>query len=325
MAVAQVVRDLPRSTDPRLVVGTDGFSDAGVFEVGPDLLLVQSLDFFAPLVDDPYTFGQIAAANSLSDVFAMGGTPVTALNIVCYPDDKLGLSVLAEILRGGTDKVHEAGATVVGGHSIRDNEIKFGLSVTGVASRSQLLTNAGAKPGDALVLTKRLGTGFVTTAMKKKKCAEEVSKAAIENMAALNKIASDAATRLGANASTDITGFGLAVHACEMAQSSGVSLRVDVDKLVPLPGALELAKRGFFTRANKTNREFSREMVEVLPSADRQTMELVFDPQTSGGLLISIDKDQAEDLVSEIRENGTEVASIIGGVEEKSDYWLTFR
>ena len=147
------MRDLPVSNDARLVVGTEGFSDAGVFEVGPDLLLVQSLDFFAPLVDDPYVFGQIAAANSLSDVFAMGGSPVTALNIVCFPDDKLGLDVLSNILRGGTDKVHEAGATIVGGHSVRDNEIKYGLSVTGVVSRDELITNSNAQPGDAIVLT----------------------------------------------------------------------------------------------------------------------------------------------------------------------------
>lgn len=319
------MRDLPRSSDPRLVVGTDGFSDAGVFEVGPDLLLVQSLDFFAPLVDDPYTFGQIAAANSLSDVFAMGGTPVTALNIVCYPDDKLGLSVLADILRGGTDKVHEAGATVVGGHSIRDNEIKYGLSVTGIASRDRLLTNAGAKPGDVLVLTKRLGTGFVTTAMKKKKCSEEVAQAAIANMAGLNKIASDSAISLGANASTDITGFGLAVHACEMAQSSDVSFQIEVAKLNLLPGALELAKRGFITRANKTNQEFSREMVEILPNVDASTLEMVFDPQTSGGLLISINESQAERLVAEINEQGSEIAAVIGTVEAKNKKWLTLR
>ena len=317
------MRDLPRSNDSRLVVGTDGFSDAGVFEVAPDLLLVQSLDFFAPLVDDPYLFGQIAAANSLSDVFAMGGTPVTALNIVCYPDDQLGLAILAEILRGGTDKVHEAGATVVGGHSIRDKEIKFGLSVTGIASREHLMTNGGARPGDSLVLTKRLGTGFVTTAMKKKKCAEETANAAITNMATLNKVASDAAIKLGASASTDITGFGLAVHACEMAQSSDVSLRIELDKLNLLPGALELVKKGFITRANKTNREFSRDRIAIASTADKYLQEMAFDPQTSGGLLISVDEGRAVDLVNEINERGTEIASIIGTVDERKDRWLT--
>lgn len=316
------MRDLPRSTDSRLVVGTDGFSDAGVFEVAPDLLLVQSLDFFAPLVDDPYLFGQIAAANSLSDVFAMGGTPITALNIVCYPDDQLGIPILAEILRGGTDKVHEAGATVVGGHSIRDNEIKFGLSVTGIASREHLMTNGGARPGDALVLTKRLGTGFVTTAMKKRKCSEETAATAVSNMATLNKVASDAAIKLGASASTDITGFGLAVHACEMAQSSEVSLRIELDKLNLLPGALELVRKGFVTRANKTNREFSREMVDVAASADKYLQEMIFDPQTSGGLLISIDENRAVDLVDEINSRGTEIASVVGSVDERKERWL---
>ncbi len=314
------MRDLPKSNDKRLIVGAEGFSDAGVFEVAPDLLLVQSLDFFAPLVDDPYIFGQIAAANSLSDVFAMGGEPVTALNIVCFPDDKLGLNVLSEILRGGTDKVHEAGATIAGGHSIRDNEIKYGLSITGVVSREQLLTNANAKPGDVLVLTKKLGTGFVTTAMKKKKCSEEVAKEALDGMAFLNKSASDAAKRAGANASTDITGFGLAVHACEMAQASNVTLNIALDELAILPGALELAQRGFLTRANKTNRQFSQELVEISPNADKWLTEMVFDPQTSGGLLISIPENQSAELIDRINDNGTGNARIVGNVQSKQSH-----
>ena len=288
------MRDLPRSVDERLVVGTEGFSDAGVFEVAPNLLLVQSLDFFAPLVDDPYVFGQIAAANSLSDVYAMGGVPTTALNIVCFPDDKLGLNVLSEILKGGTDKVHEAGATVVGGHSIRDNEIKYGLSVTGIVSRDQLITNRSAQVGDVLVLTKKLGTGFITTAMKKNKCPDEVAKEALNGMASLNKFASDAARKFKANASTDITGFGLAVHACEMAQASDVTLQIELNKLAILPGALDMVKSGFITRANKTNREFSQSIVNVDSGADELLLEIVFDPQTSGGLLMSVPEQNAE-------------------------------
>ncbi len=303
-------------------MGTEGFSDAGVFEISPDLLLVQSLDFFAPLVDDPYLFGQIAAANSLSDVFAMGGVPTTALNIVCFPDDKLGLEVLAEILRGGTDKVHEAGATIVGGHSIRDREIKYGLSVTGIVSRDQLMTNQNAQPGDALVLTKKLGTGFVTTAMKGGKCPEHVASEALHGMASLNKISSDAAKQFQANAATDITGFGLAVHACEMATSSNVSFHIELNDLSVLPGALDLAKRGFITRANKTNREFSQSMVSIDDAADASLLEMVFDPQTSGGLLISVPADRAEALRDGINTQSPGVAQIVGMVESNRGYAL---
>ena len=320
-----MVRDLPKSTDKRLLIGTEGFSDAGVFELGPDLLIVQSLDFFAPLVDDPYKFGQIAAANSLSDVFAMGGSPVTALNIVCFPDDKLGLDILSEILKGGTDKVHEAGASIVGGHSVRDDEIKYGLSVTGIVTRDQLITNNNAQPGDVLVLTKKLGTGFVTTAMKKNKCSEEVATAALDGMAFLNRIASNAARQHKANAATDITGFGLAVHACELAQASDVSLKIDLQKLSVLPGALDLAKNGFVTRANKTNREFCQAMIKIDSSVDELRIQMVFDPQTSGGLLISVPANLADELVKQInRESQCEsnAATVVGTVLEKSKFAL---
>ena len=316
------MRSLPKSTDDRLVVGTEGFSDAGVFEVAPDVLMVQSLDFFAPLVDDPYVFGQIAAANSLSDVFAMGGAPATALNIVCFPDDKLGLDILTEILRGGADKVHEAGATIVGGHSIRDDEIKYGLSVTGIVSRDQLITNRGAQPGDALVLTKRLGTGFITTAMKKRKCPEDVANAALQGMACLNNASSRAAKQFHAHAATDITGFGLGIHACEMADSSNVSLQINLKDLSILPGALDLAKRGFITRANKTNREFSQSMVRIEPAVDELLLEMIFDPQTSGGLLISVPQPHAEGLVNAINSQSTETARLVGSVQQKQDYSL---
>jgi selenide,water dikinase len=319
------VQNLPQSHDPRLIVGTEGFSDAGVFEVAPDLLLVQSLDFFAPLVDDPYVFGQIAAANSLSDIFAMGATPTTALNIVCFPDDQLGLDILSEILRGGTDKVHEAGATIVGGHSIRDNEIKYGLSVTGVVTRDGLITNREAQPGDVLVLTKKLGTGFVTTAMKKNQCSDETVREAIQGMACLNQVASAAANSCGATAATDITGFGLAVHACELAQASGVSLEIELKRLLILPGAIELAKRGFTTRAHKTNREFCESMLKVECDADDPCLKMMFDPQTSGGLLISIPEQDATNLLDRINQHETAVARIVGSVHERQDYSLRIR
>lgn len=316
------MQSLPQSADPRLVVGTEGFSDAGVFEIAPNLLMVQSLDFFAPLVDDPYLFGQIAASNSLSDVFAMGGEPATAMNIVCFPDDKLGLDVLTEILRGGTDKVHEAGATIVGGHSIRDAEIKYGLSVTGLVSRDHLITNQGAKPGDALVLTKKLGTGFVTTAMKKGKCSDEVANEATWAMASLNRAASEAAKQFGASAATDITGFGLGIHACEMAQSSRVSLQIELEKLAILPGAKDLSKNGFLTRANKTNREFSQSMIQIAENADTELLEFVFDPQTSGGLLISVARQNAEALADAINQQQPEMAQVVGRVQANEGYSL---
>ena len=316
------MRDLPKSVDRRLVVGTEGFSDAGVFEVAENLLLVQSLDFFAPLVDDPYTFGQIAAANSLSDVFAMGGVPTTALNIVCFPDNKLGLEVLSEILRGGTDKVHEAGASIVGGHSIRDDEIKYGLSVTGIVSRDELITNSEAQPGDMLVLTKELGTGFITTAMKKNKCSDEVAKIALDGMADLNKAACNAAKKYHANAVTDITGFGLAVHACEMAASSNVSLQIDLNKLAILPGATDLVKQGFITRANKSNREFIQAKLNINGAADDLMLEMIFDPQTSGGLLMSVPEQHAQELVDELVNSNSVTARIVGTVESKREHSL---
>ena len=316
------MRDLPRSTDQRLVVGAEGFSDAAVFEVASDLLLVQSLDFFAPLVDDPFVFGQIAAANSLSDIFAMGATPITALNIVCFPDDKLGLDVLSEILRGGTDKVHEAGGSVVGGHSIRDNEIKYGLSVTGLVSRAQLITNQNAQPGDVLVLTKKLGTGFITTAMKKNKCSDESVQEALSGMACLNKEASVAARQYGVSSATDITGFGLAVHACEMAQASDVSLEIELERLAILPGAFELSRQGFRTRANKTNRDFCNSLLQIEPHLDEVRLELVFDPQTSGGLLISIPEENAQALVDRINGQASNIANIVGTVYQKASHSL---
>ncbi|MCL4153946.1 UNVERIFIED_CONTAM: hypothetical protein GTU68_006746 [Idotea baltica] len=255
----------------------------------------------------------------------MGGVPATAMNIVCFPDDKLGLDVLSEILRGGTDKVHEAGASIVGGHSIRDNEIKYGLSVTGVVSRDQLITNGNAQPGDMLVLTKKLGTGFVTTAMKKQKCADEVAQEALDTMARLNKAASESAKQCQANAATDITGFGLAVHACEMAQASKVTLQIELKKLSILPGALALAKRGFITRANKTNREFSQHMITVDSAADKSLLEIVFDPQTSGGLLISVPEQHAENLVDSINQQQPESAQIVGRVLPLGEFELQFK
>ena len=319
------MRGLPKFDDPNLIVGTEGFSDAGVYRLRDDLLIVQSLDFFPPLVDDPFIFGQIAAANSLSDIFAMGARPTTALNIVGFPDDQLELDILGEILRGGAERVQQAGAVIVGGHTVRDTEIKYGLSATGVVEPAKLLTNAAAKPGDVLVLTKALGTGFITTAFKAGKCPDDVIATASGSMAALNAACSAAAIAVGARASTDITGFGLAGHAGEMAQSSDVTLVIDLHRLPLLPGAEALARQGNKTRASVSNRGFAEPMLRIEGEPDPLRLEFAFDAQTSGGLLISVAEDRAEDLVARAKDAGAAATTVIGEVREKSDVSLVLQ
>jgi len=319
------VRGLPKFDDPNLIVGTEDFSDAGVYRLRDDLYIVQSLDFFPPLVDDPFLFGQIAAANSLSDIYAMGGRPTTVLNIVGFPDDKLDLSILNEILRGGAERVLSAGAVVVGGHTVRDVEIKFGLSVTGVVEPEKLITNSAAKPGDKLVITKALGTGFITTAFKAGRCPEDVLETAAAGMSQLNKAGCDAAQAVGAKAATDLTGFGLAGHAGEMAQASGVTIVLELSKLPVLPGAEELARQGNQTRASATNRAFAESMTRIENSCDPIRQEIAFDAQTSGGLLISVAADRAEELVEKARAAGAEATCLVGSVTEKQDVSLILK
>jgi len=320
-----VVRGLPVFDDPNLIVGAEGFSDAGVYRLRDDLLIVQSLDFFPPLVDEPFEFGQIAAANSLSDVYTMGARPTTALNIVGFPDDQLKLDVLAEILRGGSEKVMEAGAVVVGGHTVRDVEIKYGLSVTGVVTPDELLTNQKARPGDVLVLTKPLGTGFVTTAFKAGRCPEDVLSVAVDSMRQLNAVGRDAALHFGATAATDITGFGLAGHAGEMAQASNVTVVLEIARLPTLPGAEELARRGNKTRASATNRRFSEPNMRIEGQPDETRIEFAFDAQTSGGMLISVEESRGEELVQRVREEGGVAACIVGCVLPQEDVPLIIR
>ena len=319
------MRGLPKFDDPNLIVGAEGFSDAGVYRLRDDLLIVQSLDFFPPLVDDPFTFGQIAAANSLSDIYAMGGKPKTALNIVGFPDDKLDLSVLGEILQGGADRVQLAGAVIAGGHTVRDTEIKYGLSATGVVHPDKLLTNRAAQPGDCLVLTKALGTGFVTTAFKAGRCPDETLATACQSMIMLNSSGSEPAVAVGAHSATDITGFGLAGHASEMAQASDVTVVIELEKLPLLPGAKELAQRGNKTRASATNRRFAEQHTSIEGAPDPLLQEFAFDAQTSGGLLISVSADMADDLVQQARDAGAAAATIIGKVLESSDVSLILR
>ena len=319
------MRNLPVFDDPNLIVGTQGFSDAGVVRLRDDLLIVQSLDFFPPLVDDPYVFGQIAAANSLSDIYAMGAQPTTVLNIVGFPDDKLELEILSEILRGGAEQVRSAGAMVIGGHSVRDVEIKYGLSVTGVVSPDDLMTNQNAQPGDVLVLTKALGTGFVTTAFKAGKCPEATFTGACESMTMLNDGASAAARSAKANAVTDITGFGLAGHAGELAQSSNVTVVLEVSRIPILLGAAELAQAGFHTRASASNRQYSKPETKIEGNPDASKLEFLFDPQTSGGLLISVPEDEAEKLVNQACAAGATESCIIGQVVEKQQTSLIIK
>lgn len=319
------MRGLPQFSDPNLLVGPEDFSDAGVYRLADHLAIVQTLDFFPPLVDDPFVYGQIAAANSLSDVYAMGARPRTVLNIVGFPDDKLDLKILHEILQGGADRVLEAGAVVVGGHTVRDAEIKYGLSVTGVVDPDRLLTNRHAQPGDALVLTKALGTGFVTTAFKAGRCPEQVLEAACASMVQLNAAGSEAALAAGAHAVTDITGFGLAGHAVEMAQASGVTVVLELNRLPLLPGAESLARGGNQSRASETNRQFAEQTMRIEGKPDPTRLELIFDAQTSGGLLISLPADRADELVSRARETGATATCVIGSVEPRQNGSLVIR
>ena len=319
------MRGLPKFDDVNLVVGTEGFSDAAVYRLRDDLLMVQSLDFFPPLVDDPYTFGQIAAANSLSDIYAMGARPVMALNIVGFPDDQLDLEILNAILRGGADKVKEAGAVIGGGHTVRDAEIKYGLSATGVVTPQRLLTNSKALPGDVLVLTKPLGTGYVTTAFKAGRCPEDVLAATVASMTQLNKIGADAAAEFGAHAATDITGFGLVGHAGEMAQSSGVTIEIELSKLPLIPGVLELVKAGYMTRASTSNRTAAESILRIDGRPDPLLLEIAFDAQTSGGLLLSVPAGNAEKLVSRLTATGSLATSVIGKTIERSQAAIVLR
>ncbi len=314
-----VLGGLPgRSGDPNLIVGTETSDDAGVYRIADGLALVQTLDFFPPLVDDPYTFGRIAATNALSDVYAMNGRPLTAMNIVGFPVDELDVSILGEILRGAADAVTAAGAVTLGGHSLRDAEVKFGLSVTGLVDPADVLTNAGARPGDVLVLTKPLGTGFVTTAAKKQECPPEVLDRAIASMTTLNALGRDALRAAGGVSSvTDVTGFGLAGHAYEMARGSGHAIELDVSSLPRIEGSEPLANSRYRTRASKSNRAFVEPGLLIDAGADPLGLEYVFDAQTSGGLLIAIAPDHVARLLDELRRRDSPAAAVVGRVVER--------
>jgi selenide,water dikinase len=293
-----VLGKLARQHDPNVLVGFDHADDAGVYQIAPDQALVQTVDFFTPVVDDPYVFGQIAATNALSDVYAMGGKPLTALALVCF-SDKADLEILERILAGGLSKMIEAGCTVIGGHSIRDEETKFGYAVTGLVHPKKILANAGARPGDALVFTKAVGTGVISTAIKKGQAEPAWIEAAIQSMTTLNKEAAEVIqqSEFRVHSMTDVTGFGLIGHAREMALASDVSLRLHAGSIRLLPGALECVRAGYIPGGLKNNRDFAECVVGYDDAVSEDLRALLFDPQTAGGLLIAVASEDSEALM----------------------------
>ncbi len=311
--LAQVLRHLPQPQHPDVLVGNNTCDDAGVFRISDELALVQTTDFFPPLVDDPFPFGRIAAANALSDVYAMGGEPLTALNIVAFPDKQLPYEILVDILRGGADACAEAGCVVLGGHSVRDNQIQFGLAVTGRVHPQQILTNSGARPGDRLILTKPLGTGVLVSAAKGNKLPEFELAEAVAVMSALNKPGALAARRVGVNACTDITGFGLIGHAAEMAAGSDVTITLHAQRVPLMRHVLDLAYEGVITRAAHTARQFLGPALRV-DDVDETMTDVLCDAQTSGGLLLSVPAARSAALVAALHEAGAICAVEVGEV-----------
>jgi selenide,water dikinase len=296
------------------LVGIDRLDDAGVYRLSDDIALVQTIDFFTPIVDDPFSFGQIAAANALSDVYAMGGKPLTAMNIVAFPIKKMDRNILKEILKGGLSKVQESGALLVGGHSIDDPDIKYGLSVTGVVHPDKILTNANAHPGDRLILTKPLGTGIIATALKGGVASEEALAKITESMTTLNRMASEVTVEIGVNACTDITGFGLLGHALEMAIASDVGIAITSNSVPIFPEAEEYASMGMVPGGTRRNREFGSCRIELAGTIPDTIMDILYDAQTSGGLLISVKGEKAHSLLEQLHSKGVRQAAMVGEV-----------
>ena len=319
-----MLRRLPRSTDPNLLVGFETSDDAGVYRLTEEMALVQTVDFLTPIADDPRTYGGIAAANSLSDVYAMGGRPISALSVLGFPAAGEP-EILEEILRGGFDKMSEAQCTIVGGHSVRDEELKFGYAVTGVIHPSRVWRNVGAGPGDVLILTKPVGTGVISTALKQGRAEASWIKAAIESMLRLNRDAAEALREVEQAASdrpvhavTDVTGFGLLGHAREMAIGSGVSLRLEHKRVAYLPGAIEAARGKFFSGGLKNNRDFLEGCVEFAESVPEEFRPLLLDPQTSGGLLAALDSQAADAALAALERRRISAHAIGNAVAKRS-------
>lgn len=307
--LAQVLRQLPTVEDPNLLTAAIPFADAGVYKIAKDCALVQSVDFFTPIVDDPRTYGRIAAANALSDIYAMGGRPLTVMNLVGFPAC-LEHDVLVEILKGGAEKVQEAGAVIVGGHTVEDDEPKYGLAVTGLVAPAKLVTTAGAQPGDVLVLTKPLGTGILATALKGEVIKEEQMAAAIRNMEMLNKTASEIMLQVGVNACTDITGFALLGHALELAEASKVGIEIDASALHIYPQVMELAAIGLIPVGSYRNREHYLPNVINREQLAPEIVDILADPQTSGGLLIVVPAEKLGQLTTQLEAGGCDAFEI---------------
>jgi selenide,water dikinase len=315
--LAQVLSWLPKQPiTSDLIVGYDTADDAGVFRLSDELALVQTIDFFTPVADEPEIYGRIAAVNALNDIYAMGGKPLTALSIVCFPQ-KGNWQILSEILRGGQAALNEEGVTILGGHSIDDAEIKFGYAVTGTINPKKILTNAGAKPRDVLVLTKPIGTGAITTAIKRGSASRNAVEAAIKNMTTTARSAAEAMQEAQANACTDITGFGLLGHAFEMARASAVTFEIEAAKVPLLPDVLDLIRQGMLTRGDRNNREYVGDTVEFAAAISKEMQSALFDPQTAGGLLISINKSGAKFLLKKLPQ-----AVVIGRVLKKTEHLI---
>ena len=304
--------EIPR--DPNVLVGLDGADDAGVYRVSDDLAIIQTVDFFTPIVDDPFRFGQIAAANALSDIYAMGGDPKTAMNLVAFPSDQMDLSILRAILEGGLQKIKQAGVALIGGHSVQDKELKYGLSVTGFVHPDRVIQNTGLKPGDRLILTKPIGTGIVNTAIKGNIASREVIEAVTELMATLNRDAAAVMKRYPVSACTDITGFGLLGHLAEMLSRTSVAVRLESSAVPVIPEAIEYARIGFMPGGAFKNKAFRSSLLITSPQVDSLLVDILFDPQTSGGLLMGIGKDAAGDLLDALTTAGVTRAAMIGEV-----------
>lgn len=316
---------MPAETDPNLIVGQGTADDAGVYRLTDDLALIQTVDFFTPIVNEPYDFGRIAVANALSDVYAMGGRPLTAMNIVCFPVSQMDKAILKEILRGALEKLRESGTVLAGGHSVDDVELKYGLAVTGIVSPDKVWTNAGARPGDILLLTKPLGTGILATAIKAGFIAADVEKRAIEVMATLNRKATEVMTAYPVHACTDITGFGLLGHALEMASASRVTLSIDVMKVPVLPDVLDYSGMGLIPAGSHSNRNFCVRSVRETRPMDPIYLDILVDAQTSGGLLLAVAPAVGTAALNDLRAAGVEEAVIIGEVSNRSEGLIELR
>ena len=292
--------------------------DAGVYRLTDELAIVQTVDFFTPIVDDAYQFGGIAVANALSDVYAMGGRPVTALNVVCFPQKVMDMSILQDVLRGGLDKMHEAGVILVGGHTVEDPELKYGLAVTGTIHPDKVVRNSTARQGDRLILTKPLGTGIISTAIKAGIADVEAIESVTESMSALNRVASELMIEAGVSACTDITGFGLIGHAAEMIEGSEIGMIIDSSEVPYFPAARKLAEEGMIPGGLNRNRDFRKDMVDIDKNIPQYLQDIVHDPQTSGGLLIAVPENKAQSLLEKIHGKGISHAAIIGEVTAES-------